>query len=94
MKDKKSRVHLLVSGLVQGVFFRANTQKKAQKLGLTGWVKNLSDGRVEIVSEGPEERLEKFIQWVKQGPRTARVRNLDTEWEEFKGEFDEFEIRY
>ncbi len=58
---QKTRVHILVSGLVQGVFFRAHTREKASELFLSGWVKNLPDGRVEILAEGERENLEKLI---------------------------------
>lgn len=92
--NEKVRIHILVSGFVQGVFFRDNSQKKAQGLGLTGWVKNLSDGRVEIVAEGEKQKLEDLIKWVNQGPTIAKVDNIEVEWQEYKGEFNSFNIRY
>lgn len=91
---QEARIHIFVSGLVQGVFFRSETKAKAQELGLLGWVKNLADGRVEILTEGEKEKLEKLIEWVKKGPASARVNGLDVEWQKYKGEFENFEIRY
>lgn len=91
---KKVRVHIFVSGLVQGIFFRSSTKKTAQKLGAVGWVRNLPDSRVEIVAEGEKQKIEELVEWVKEGPAVARVDNLDVEYEEYKGEFNSFEVRY
>jgi acylphosphatase len=93
-ENKNSRAHVLVYGRVQGVFFRQNTQKLAQKLGLVGWVKNREDGGVEAVFEGEKEKVEKMIEWMKKGPPLARVEKVNVFWEEFKGEFKNFEIKY
>ena len=65
--------HLLITGLVQGVFFRASTEQKAKESGLTGWVRNTDDGAVEVHAEGPENVLNEFIEWCKKGPPKARV---------------------
>ena len=89
-----ARVHILVSGLVQGVFFRSETKVRAEEFGLFGWVRNLEDGRVEIVAEGEKEKLEKLISWAKKGPDSARVDNLEIDWQEYQGEFSQFDIRY
>lgn len=91
---EKLRVHIFVSGLVQGVFFRSETRAKARELGLFGWVRNLKDGRVEILAEGEKEKLEKLIGWAKTGPDSARIDGLGVEWSEYKGEFKNFEIKY
>lgn len=91
---EKVRVHIVVSGRVQGVFFRAETQEKAQQLGVTGWVKNLSEGRVEAVFEGERAKVEEMVEWAKKGPPGAIVNDLDLSWEEYRGEFSNFEIRY
>ncbi|PIR71617.1 MAG: acylphosphatase [Candidatus Nealsonbacteria bacterium CG_4_9_14_3_um_filter_37_13] len=91
---QKVRVHLFVSGLVQGVFFRSKTRARAEELGLFGWVRNLEDGRVEILAEGEKEKLEKLVEWAKKGPDSAKINGLDVEWQEYKGEFKDFEIRY
>ncbi len=87
------RAHIFVSGKVQGVFFRDNTKKKAESLGVSGWVRNLPDGRVEAVFEGEKEGVEKMTDWVRQGPAFAKVENLRVEKEDYKGEFQEFRIR-
>ncbi len=88
------RAHIWVSGRVQGVWYRATARDVAQRLGLTGWVRNLPDGRVEIVAEGDETALEEFIKWCWEGPPLARVDNVEVVWEPFKGEFDTFFVRY
>lgn len=88
------RVHLIVHGSVQGVFYRASAQKEAEKLGLAGWARNNSSGSVEIVAEGLRTDLEKFVVWCRQGPSGADVENVDVEWEEATGEFKRFEIAY
>lgn len=90
----KRRVHLLISGRVQGVFYRAHTRDEARRLGLTGWVRNLSDGRVEAVAEGEEEKLKRLIDWCHKGPPGAVVRGVEARWEGYRGEFADFKIRY
>ncbi len=76
-----SQYHLLIDGHVQGVGYRYSTQQVAVDLGLTGWVKNLSDGRVEIRAEGSEAALDQLVAWAKQGPRFAKVENVTLEQE-------------
>jgi acylphosphatase len=88
------RAHIIVSGLVQGVFYRATMQEVARSLGVTGWVRNLPDGRVEAVAEGDEEAVKKLIEWAWRGPRLARVENVEVKWEDYKGEFRDFYIRW
>jgi acylphosphatase len=88
------RVHVFVSGLVQGVFFRQNAKRVADSLGLRGWVRNLSDGRVEAVIEGPEEKVAEMIEWLKRGPPLARVERVEVIREEYKGEYRDFKITY
>jgi acylphosphatase len=83
--------HIYVSGKVQGVFFRDNTVEVAKKLGITGWVRNLNDGRVEIVAEGSKEKLEEFIEWLKKGPIFSKVVDLTIEEETFSGAFSSFQ---
>ena len=88
------RVHLYISGRVQGVYYRSNAMQEAKRLGLTGWVRNLPDRRVEAVAEGEEEWVEEFVRWCRKGPPLAIVRGVEihreppTEW------FETFEIRY
>ena len=88
------RARVYVYGLVQGVFFRANTRKVAKKLGLRGYVRNLPDGRVEAVFEGEEDKVKKAIEWCHRGPPLARVEKVEIVWEEPKGDFDDFVILY
>jgi acylphosphatase len=77
---------------VQGVFFRASTQREAKRLGLTGWVRNLADGTVEIVIEGDDERVKEFLLWAQRGPGAARVDRVETRWRSYTGEFSDFRI--
>jgi len=90
----KARAHIFVSGRVQGVFFRTETVEFAERLDLTGWVRNLSDGRVEAIFEGDEENVEKAVDFCRKGPPGAHVLNLNVEWEQWKGEFQDFRIKY
>ncbi len=89
----KRKLQIEVRGLVQGVFFRRDTQNEALSLGLFGYVKNLEDGRVEIIAEGEEENLKKLIAWLKKGPKFAKVENVETFWSNFEDEFSNFEIQ-
>ena len=86
------QVQLVVRGRVQGVFFRASAQREAKRLGLTGLVKNRSDGSVETVAEGEEEGLKELIAWANKGPSAARVDRVDVRWRSFSGEFFDYRI--
>jgi len=86
------RYHVWISGRVQGVFFRANTWKKAHSLGLTGWVRNLPDGRVESVFEGEASAAEGMLTWSRTGSPPSRVDSVETLEETATGEFTGFEI--
>src|SRR5574341_2159455 len=88
----KTRVHILVSGKVQGVFFRKSTKNKAQELDITGWVRNLDDGRVEAVFEGEKEKVEKMVEWARKGPDYAEVKDIKIMRGEYKGEFRGFTV--
>lgn len=90
----KARLHAEIYGIVQGVFFRSNTQKKALSLGVVGWVRNRRDGSVEVVAEGEREALEALLAWCWKGPPGARVDRVEHSWEEHKGEFKVFSIKY
>jgi acylphosphatase len=90
----KVRAHVYISGKVQGVFFRAHTEEKAWKLDIKGWVRNLRDGRVEAIFEGEKEKVEEMIRWCNRGPPYSKVDKVDVEWEDYKGEFDSFGIRF
>ncbi len=87
------RAHVIVSGLVQGVWFRASTRDVAVRLGLRGWVRNRPDGTVEAVFEGPRDRVEQAVAWCRRGPPAARVEHCDVIWDEPQGE-GPFAIRY
>jgi len=86
------QVHLLISGRVQGVFFRMHTHKKALELKLTGWVRNIDDGRVESFAEGPQEKLEVFVEWCHRGPPAAKVDQVEAEWQEGEYQYKDFRI--
>ncbi len=87
------RLHLLISGRVQGVFFRATTQKTATQLEVRGFVRNLADGRVEVVAEGEQQALQKLSDWCRLGPRGAIVEHISVSASESLDEFDSFEVR-
>ena len=90
----KKQLHAFVSGRVQGVFFRGNTRHLANSLGLTGWVKNLYDGRVEVVAEGNEPTLNRFLSWLHKGPKWAHVSGVKFAYSiELEG-FHDFSIKY
>ena len=86
------RAHVFVSGRVQGVFYRASTREKAREEGVDGWVKNLSDGRVEAVFEGPAAAVETMVEWCETGSRAASVEAVDRMSEEPTG-IEGFEIK-
>ena len=88
----KSRAHIKIQGRVQGVFFRASTLDKATELGLKGWVRNNADGSVEVVAEGPKEKIEKLIAWSHEGPRHAVVNNVEVIWADCLDEYSDFTI--
>lgn len=88
------RVHIFVSGIVQGVFFRANTKSEADLLEIHGWVRNNSDGTVEIMAEGQKGNIEQFIQWCHEGPPGAVVKNVRLTWEKNQGDFKSFDVVY
>ena len=86
------RARITVTGIVQGVYFRYTTRRKAGEFGLGGWVRNLRDGRVQIVCEGEEEAIGKLIVWSRRGPEGAHVEGVDVDWEEAACEFNDFRI--
>lgn len=88
------RVHLVIKGRVQGVFFRAQAQEKAVGLGVTGWAANEGDGTVAVVAEGPENKINDLIDWCHSGPSIAEVEKVEVERSPYAGEFEKFEIRY
>ncbi len=86
------KIHLLISGKVQGVFYRANAKRKAEELNLKGWVKNAPDNKVEIMAEGEEDKLREMIKWCYNGSSGAVVDKVEAEWMECEKKFDKFEI--
>ena len=88
------RAHVLVSGRVQGVFFRFETRRLARRLGIAGWVKNRRDGQVESVFEGEREVVERMVEFCRQGSSGARVTNVEVRWEAPTGEFEGFSVHY
>jgi acylphosphatase len=88
-----ARIRARISGRVQGVSFRYYTQRQAEALVLTGWVRNRTDSTVELIAEGPRQSLEQLVEWCRQGPALARVDQVALEWEEYTGEFERFSIR-
>jgi acylphosphatase len=88
----KARAHAYVAGRVQGVFFRNSVADLADSLNVAGWVRNLSDGRVETLLEGDKDNVGKIIEFCKRGPPGAHVSELEIKWEEWQGEFTDFKI--
>jgi acylphosphatase len=88
------RVQAIITGRVQGVAFRWYTRETAVGLGVTGWVRNLPDGSVELTAEGNREQLEDLLAWCRQGPSMASVDDMRTEWSDATGEFPSFSIRH
>jgi acylphosphatase len=87
------RVKVLIDGRVQGVNFRWYAQRKAKSLGLRGWIRNLSDGRVEALFEGEETTVSEALEWCKRGPPQARVDTVAVRYEEPEGRFSDFQVR-
>jgi acylphosphatase len=90
----KVRAHVLISGIVQGVFFRHYTRKQAGKHGVYGWVRNLHDGRVEAIFEGEKENVDKIIEFCRRGPPGSEVTSVQVDYGNWTGEFQEFFVRY
>jgi acylphosphatase len=93
-EKEKARLHVLIAGRVQGVFFRAHTRDEAIARGLAGWVRNLPDGRVEALFEGEQDVLNSMLAWCHQGPRYSYVDRVETEWQPYRGDLQSFRIVY
>ncbi len=93
MKEETRRIRLIIRGRVQGVWYRGSAQEVARELGLTGWVRNLGDGSVELVAEGESSALETLKAWCKEGPPAARVHEISEEEMTPCGEPATFEVR-
>jgi acylphosphatase len=91
---KKARAHVIITGRVQGVFFRSSTQDEAVRLDLTGWVRNHPDGKVEALFEGEKKDIEEIIKWCHKGPPWALVKKVEVKWKPYKGEFERFSTIY
>lgn len=92
-KAKKNRAHLLISGRVQGVWYRDSTKQQADNLGLTGWVRNCKSGQVEVIVEGADAAIDKLISWSRTGPSMARVSDVRIEFDDYRGEFAGFRVK-
>jgi len=92
--DMKLNTKVVISGRVQGVWFRQNTKNKAEQLGVKGWVKNTDDGNVEAVFEGEEDAIGEMIKWCHHGPKLAKVTNIETTQSDYKKLYKDFRILY
>ena len=90
----RKRLQAVIHGHVQGVSFRYYARQRARALGLVGWVRNRDDGTVEVLAEGEEENLRRFLSWLHAGPSLAHVMRVETTWAQVKGDHISFEVRY
>ncbi len=93
MEDTKERLRLVISGRVQGIWYRASARDRAEALGLTGWVRNQPGGSVELVAEGNGEALDRLFCWCREGPPLAQVSRVEQERSAATGEFSSFDVR-
>lgn len=95
MKNNNNKVsaHITVSGRVQGVAYRYYARDIAYQLGIKGWIRNLDNGDVESIIEGPKKSVEKMIDWYKEGPRLAIVENIEVDWLPYSGVYNQFQIK-
>lgn len=94
MNEEKQQLHAVVHGVVQGVSFRHYTVQEARRLNLTGWVRNVSDGTVEVHAEGTRQQLETLLTWLHRGAPQAEVEKVEAMWGEATGKFHDFTVRY
>ena len=92
--ENSVRAHVVISGRVQGVCYRMETQRAAKGIDVSGWVKNRLDGTVEAVFEGNRKQVDQIIEWCRKGPALAQVSNIEIRWESATGEFADFDITY
>ena len=92
--ETKVRAHAIISGRVQGVFFRMETKQAADGFGVFGWVKNRRDGTVEAMFEGDQDRVAAVLEWCKEGPGHAQVSGVKVDWQDYAGEFSGFDVTY
>jgi len=88
------RAHIIITGIVQGVFFRVETQRAAQRCGVNGWVRNKRDGTVEAVIEGDRRNVASMLDWCREGPSRAVVNQVEVEWEEYTGKMADFRVTH
>ena len=88
------RAHVIIHGRVQGVFYRMETLRAAQRIGVCGWVRNRRDGTVEAVFEGDTLQVDDIIKWCWKGPEFAQVEEIEVKWEHYTGEFNRFDVTY
>jgi acylphosphatase len=88
-----ARAHVIIKGIVQGVYFRAETKDAADRVGVTGWVRNRPEGTVEAVFEGTRQQVEAAIEWCWKGSPASRVEDVAVSWEPYRGESGQFVIR-
>lgn len=95
MKNINGKVgaHILVSGRVQGVAFRYYARNIASQLGVSGWIKNLPDGKVELLVEGSKNSVEEMVEWCKRGSRMAEVEDIEVDWLPYSGKYNEFQLK-
>ncbi len=91
---KDVRAHVIISGRVQGVFFRVETRKAAHRIGVNGWVRNRPEGTVEAVVEGESSLVHQMLEWCWEGSPMSKVTEVQVEWEAFTGEYDQFSITH
>jgi len=89
-----SCVHVLISGRVQGVWYRAFTKQKAEQLGIKGWVRNASDGKVEAIFEGEENKIDQMIDWCYKGPPLAKIKDIEIKKQQATNAFEDFSIKH
>lgn len=94
VRDETVRAEVVISGRVQGVWFRGTTCEEAQSLGLTGWVRNTWDGKVEAVFEGPRAKVLQMVGWCHRGPPSAQVESVEVKWRKATGEFGGFRVAH
>ncbi len=92
--ENRVRAHVIITGKVQGVFFRMETQRAAISHGVSGWVRNKMDGSVEAVFEGEAADVNATLAWCQEGPPRARVDKVDVTWQDYTGEFERFDVTY
>ena len=90
--EEKIKAHVIISGRVQGVFFRMETKRAADRIGVTGWVRNNADGTVEAEFEGEKQKVVSMLEWCRKGPPLARVSNVETDWKAYEGVFSDFKV--